>query len=169
MLCVCYPWCASVQADWERDAKGASTMGYRQFFDAFFELADIWCPDIDGGQYANFLDTLRTRLSVMVVQKKDGSVLRKLVCAAALPFPPIPPSIPWTGPTVLPLSPWWGRGEPCAPPPHTHTRTHARAPLPSLLVYVCAACGWTGDEWPLLPTGTWLAVRLPHFRLTSCG
>ena len=67
------------QADWERDAHGNPTMGYRQFFDAFFELADIWCPDIDGGQYANFLDTLRTRLSVMVVTKKDGSIVRKLV------------------------------------------------------------------------------------------
>jgi hypothetical protein len=54
-------------------------MGYRQFFDAFFELADVWCPDIDGAQYAHFLDTLRLRLSVMVVQKKDGSIVRKLV------------------------------------------------------------------------------------------
>ncbi len=71
-----------MQADWERDAHGQSSMGYRQFFDAFFELADIWCPDIDGGQYANFLDTLRTRLSVMVVQKKNGNVVRKLVCWA---------------------------------------------------------------------------------------
>lgn len=67
------------QSDWERDAKGEKTMNYRQFYDSFFELADIWCPDIDGGQYSNFLDTLRTRLTVMVVHKRDGSILRKLV------------------------------------------------------------------------------------------
>lgn len=67
------------QADWERDSKGNATLNYRLFFDAFFQLADIWCPDIDGGQYANFLDTLRTRLAVMVVHKKDGTVVRKMV------------------------------------------------------------------------------------------
>lgn len=78
-VCVCAPLSLCVQVDWERDAKGAAAMGYRQFFDSFFELADVWCPDIDGGQYAHFLDTLRTRLTVMVVHKRDGNIMRKLV------------------------------------------------------------------------------------------
>jgi hypothetical protein len=69
----------TLQTDWERDAKGENTMGYRQFFDSFFELADIWCPDIDGGQYAHFLDTLRLRLTVVTVHKKDGTIVRKTV------------------------------------------------------------------------------------------
>ena len=54
-------------------------MSHRQFFDSLFELADVWCPDIDGAQYARFLDTLRTRLTVMKVQKRNGTVMRRLV------------------------------------------------------------------------------------------
>ena len=46
-------------SDEERDAVlFAMRMTFVQFSDSLFELADIWCEDIDGGQYASFIDDL---------------------------------------------------------------------------------------------------------------
>ena len=49
-------------------------MSYRQFFDASFELADIWCPDIDGLEYASFLDKAFRRMTVKIMKLPDGHV-----------------------------------------------------------------------------------------------
>ena len=51
---------------------------YDQFYRAFFELADLWCPHIDGEEYAHFLETLMNRLLVKVVHRANGDVLRYL-------------------------------------------------------------------------------------------
>ena len=67
----------AVQSDWLRDTKGQAALSYSSFFDSFFELADVWCPNIDAREYAEFLDALRLRLQVMVIIRKDGTQERR--------------------------------------------------------------------------------------------
>ena len=69
----------TAESDWLRDSRGAKTLSYAAFFDAFFELADIWTPNIDGREYSEFLDALRLRLQVMVITRKDGTQERRKV------------------------------------------------------------------------------------------
>jgi hypothetical protein len=38
---------AEALADWVRDSHNSDKMGYERFFLAMFELADVWCLDID--------------------------------------------------------------------------------------------------------------------------
>ena len=47
---------AFFQADWVADSGGEATLDYRRFYNAFFELADLWCPHIDANEYAQFLN-----------------------------------------------------------------------------------------------------------------
>jgi len=35
-----------------RDARGADALSYDLFFQSLFELADLWCPVIEGRAYA---------------------------------------------------------------------------------------------------------------------
>lgn len=37
----------SIEADWENDSQGATAIPYVAFFDALFEVADLWVPAID--------------------------------------------------------------------------------------------------------------------------
>ena len=67
----------TAESDWLRDSKGQRTLSYSAFFDAFFELADVWCPNINGREYAEFLDALRLRLQVMVITRRDGTQERR--------------------------------------------------------------------------------------------
>ena len=64
--------------DWREDAGGASKMTYVQFYNAFFQLADLWCPNIDASEYAHFLHALLQRVTVRQVRRKSGQVLRHL-------------------------------------------------------------------------------------------
>lgn len=63
----------TAKADWTKDSKGAESLSYVNFVDAFFELADIWCPEIDAEEYAEFLDALRIRLQVKRVRTRGGT------------------------------------------------------------------------------------------------
>ncbi|KAG1669744.1 hypothetical protein FOA52_001573 [Chlamydomonas sp. UWO 241] len=45
-------------ADWLDDNKGLDTMGYPNFYDALFELADMWCDTVWSGAYAKLLNGL---------------------------------------------------------------------------------------------------------------
>ena len=46
----------SVAEDWESDcAHGEPGLGFGPFCDALFEIADLWVPVIDAGEYARFL------------------------------------------------------------------------------------------------------------------
>ena len=44
--------------EWEEDTKGARAMPKEMFFDAFFELADLWTEAICPYEYSEFLRTL---------------------------------------------------------------------------------------------------------------
>jgi guanylate kinase len=46
---------AQASEDWKRDSFGADTMDRTMFFQAWFELADIWTEVIDVEEYASFL------------------------------------------------------------------------------------------------------------------
>ena len=41
--------------DWEGDCKGNTNMNYPDFFDAVFELADMWCDSVDAAEYAKLI------------------------------------------------------------------------------------------------------------------
>ena len=46
------------EEDWLDDNKGKPQMDYPDFFDAMFELADMWCDTVDAGDYAKLLQQL---------------------------------------------------------------------------------------------------------------
>ena len=53
---------ASAEADWEEDSAGEALLSKRRFFDAIFELADLWTFEIDAREYvASLWGLTRTR------------------------------------------------------------------------------------------------------------
>ncbi|GAX74739.1 hypothetical protein CEUSTIGMA_g2186.t1 [Chlamydomonas eustigma] len=46
------------EEDWENDSKGKAMMDYPDFFDAMFELADLWCPSVSPEEYSKLLNEL---------------------------------------------------------------------------------------------------------------
>lgn len=53
----------TIEQDWQRDSRGEAAMSFANFFDAVFELADMWCDTIDVEEYVEFLETLLRRVS----------------------------------------------------------------------------------------------------------
>eukprot|EP00644_Phytophthora_capsici_P007722 jgi/Phyca11/48210/gw1.61.88.1 len=53
----------TIQEDWVRDSRGEAIMGFANFFDSVFELADLWCETIDVEEYIDFLRRLVQRVS----------------------------------------------------------------------------------------------------------
>ena len=46
------------EEDWLDDNKGKEQMDYPDFFDAMFELADMWCQNVNAAEYADLLNQL---------------------------------------------------------------------------------------------------------------
>jgi len=44
------------EEDWLDDNKGKEQMEYPDFFDAMFELADMWSDGVDAGEYSRLLN-----------------------------------------------------------------------------------------------------------------
>ncbi|GMF34821.1 unnamed protein product [Phytophthora fragariaefolia] len=63
----------TIQEDWIRDSKGEPVMGFANFFDSVFELADLWCETIDVDEYIAFLRRLVLRVSTVRRTKHDPS------------------------------------------------------------------------------------------------
>eukprot|EP00232_Nephroselmis_pyriformis_P014576 CAMPEP_0182899062 /NCGR_PEP_ID=MMETSP0034_2-20130328/27852_1 /TAXON_ID=156128 /ORGANISM="Nephroselmis pyriformis, Strain CCMP717" /LENGTH=364 /DNA_ID=CAMNT_0025033059 /DNA_START=252 /DNA_END=1343 /DNA_ORIENTATION=- len=51
-------WFAQAEADWKEDARGKTHMPFRIFFDAVFELADVWCTTTDEAEYVQFVTNM---------------------------------------------------------------------------------------------------------------
>ncbi|KAF4318775.1 hypothetical protein BBO99_00007054 [Phytophthora kernoviae] len=68
----------TIREDWIRDSKGESTMGFADFFDSVFELADLWCETIDVEEYIAFLRTLVVRVTTMRRHDEGRRLLRPL-------------------------------------------------------------------------------------------
>ncbi|GAB5369927.1 hypothetical protein AAMO2058_001448200 [Amorphochlora amoebiformis] len=58
-----------IDVDFERDAKGASSLSYSFFYDSMFELVDLWTVDVEPEEYQNFLDNIFVR---MTIQRKTN-------------------------------------------------------------------------------------------------
>ncbi|KAG1683411.1 hypothetical protein DVH05_015318 [Phytophthora capsici] len=61
----------TIQEDWVRDSRGEAIMGFANFFDSVFELADLWCETIDVEEYIDFLRRLVQRVSSIRRNKRD--------------------------------------------------------------------------------------------------
>ncbi|KAL3664632.1 hypothetical protein V7S43_010381 [Phytophthora oleae] len=61
----------TIKEDWLRDSKGEAIMGFANFFDSVFELADLWCETIDVEEYIAFLRRLVQRVSTLRRNKRD--------------------------------------------------------------------------------------------------
>ncbi|KAK1936941.1 hypothetical protein P3T76_009719 [Phytophthora citrophthora] len=61
----------TIKEDWLRDSRGEDTMGFANFFDSVFELADLWCETIDVEEYTDFLRRLVQRVSALRRNKRD--------------------------------------------------------------------------------------------------
>eukprot|EP00238_Polyblepharides_amylifera_P006334 CAMPEP_0196582476 /NCGR_PEP_ID=MMETSP1081-20130531/39034_1 /TAXON_ID=36882 /ORGANISM="Pyramimonas amylifera, Strain CCMP720" /LENGTH=267 /DNA_ID=CAMNT_0041903039 /DNA_START=32 /DNA_END=831 /DNA_ORIENTATION=- len=46
----------TLEENWEADSGGQSQLAPDQFFDAIFELADIWCQTVEESEYVEFLN-----------------------------------------------------------------------------------------------------------------
>jgi hypothetical protein len=56
------------EESWTDDCpSGASGLDRKAFMDCIFEMADVWTPNIDSGEYADFLRTLLARISTSAV------------------------------------------------------------------------------------------------------
>ena len=53
---------ATLEENWVADSKGASYLDESRFFEAVFELADVWVDSIDGDEYADFLERVLSQL-----------------------------------------------------------------------------------------------------------
>ncbi|KAL9654432.1 hypothetical protein ABK040_010455 [Willaertia magna] len=64
---------AMAEDEWRADAGGdVKTMNHSKFFDAFFELADIWTEFIDPNEYSLFLNCMNKRVSDECQKKNNG-------------------------------------------------------------------------------------------------
>ncbi|VWU52581.1 hypothetical protein HEP_00454600, partial [Hepatocystis sp. ex Piliocolobus tephrosceles] len=66
-----------VSDEWNNDSKGKKYLDFNSFFNAFFELADIWTPTIDAYDYAHFLKSLFYRIILIEVTTESGEVIKK--------------------------------------------------------------------------------------------
>lgn len=64
---------AIIDNDWKRDCRGSSVLTYALFHDAFFELADLWTPNVDGESYAAFITKLFKRITVQQIVRKESA------------------------------------------------------------------------------------------------
>ncbi|ETW08545.1 hypothetical protein H310_01105 [Aphanomyces invadans] len=65
-----------IDKDWIVDSKSSQYMTSAMFFDALFELVDVWTCDIEEATYVGFLDLLYKRISVRVIVFFDGTVIK---------------------------------------------------------------------------------------------
>ena len=59
------------QSDWKSDSRGQKGLTFKMFHMSLFQLADMWCDDIDAAEYTSFLETL---LNAIAVQTDDGEL-----------------------------------------------------------------------------------------------
>jgi hypothetical protein len=64
------------ERDWRIDSRGNIYMDYPLFFDAIFELADVWCETTDREEYILFLDILFQKVYMDITLPK---IMRKHV------------------------------------------------------------------------------------------
>lgn len=63
----------SARADWKQDARGLETMPFGLFFDAIFQLADLYVETIDPDDYVKFLDDIRVTFVRVIPEPSQPS------------------------------------------------------------------------------------------------
>ena len=67
-----------VEQDWENDSAGTGSLDYNLFYNALYELADMWTDEIDPQQYADFLKKVFRRITTKKQLKRTGAVAKQL-------------------------------------------------------------------------------------------
>lgn len=67
-----------IEKEWRQDSIGETALDEAAFFVSFFELTDIWTPDIDGHAYAEFLTRLFRRITVKKAREHNGPKATKI-------------------------------------------------------------------------------------------
>ncbi|ETV89430.1 hypothetical protein, variant [Aphanomyces astaci] len=65
-----------IEKDWIIDSKSSQYMNTTTFFDALFEVVDVWTCDIQEATYIGFLNLLYRRISVRAIVFFDGTVIK---------------------------------------------------------------------------------------------
>ena len=65
---------AVAEEDWSSDSRGRTAMDYPTFYDAIFEIVDMWTENIDLIEYVTFLRVLFRRIIVIKLKQPDGTV-----------------------------------------------------------------------------------------------
>lgn len=64
-----------IDKDWISDCKGKDNLTWERFFDALYELIDIWTTSIDILEYYEFAIKLYNRITIKIIKYKDGSIM----------------------------------------------------------------------------------------------
>ena len=107
------------EEDWLDDNKGLDIMAYPNFFDAMFELADMWCESVSAESYSALLGQLYDEF----VAKQD--IFLDLLRRFGYPVPPWWPGDPTPAPPSPPV-----KMKPTPPPFQEPRVTSARTPRP---------------------------------------
>ncbi|PFH36252.1 hypothetical protein BESB_044440 [Besnoitia besnoiti] len=75
-----------IENDWRRDSRGSPALTFSLFRDAFFELADLWTPVLDGDAYAAFLTKLFKRITVLQVTRAGSAEKVRVIPRIAVRF-----------------------------------------------------------------------------------
>ena len=71
---------AVVEEDWANDSEGADSLSYSQFYNALFQLCDVWTEDISASGYSEFLMKIYRRITCKRTLLPDGQVRDDLPC-----------------------------------------------------------------------------------------
>lgn len=71
---------AVVEEDWLNDSEGEGSLSYSQFYNALFQLADVWTEEISPAGYSEFLMKIYRRITCKKVLLPDGEVNEELPC-----------------------------------------------------------------------------------------
>ena len=77
-----------VQEDWLKDSQGESYLTKEQFYNALFELSDIWVATISAHASCLFLSIIEHKLRDVRVWKPSGTGVRSRRGSQASPLPP---------------------------------------------------------------------------------
>ncbi|CAG9329088.1 unnamed protein product [Blepharisma stoltei] len=75
-----------IEEDWDTDSAGADALDYKHFYDAIFQLADIWTEEVNPNTYAEFLIKIYRRITTKRVVTQNGEV-KKIMPSIKLVFP----------------------------------------------------------------------------------
>ena len=71
---------AVVEEDWINDSEGEGSLSYSQFYNALFQLADVWTEEISPAGYSDFLMKIYRRITCKKTLLPNGEIREDLPC-----------------------------------------------------------------------------------------